>query len=511
MNKNHSWMSRLFRCICAAVMLFSACMVFPVSASAAEAVTWDLFSDHNDEAGMYLYSITGDLENPIEPENYQKKNDLIERLYFDFSVIDKNGTGDAHIYRADFSCNGKMQKQYPDFVKNTFVSNSSKRISFDIWLPGQLTRMDMLLELNGHISFLNYERLSFSVNKITCNGSAINTSPSSDYVTSSTGESTGYICTSMKPIDGDTLMDLLTQDHVTQKQYQTMIESGKIDGQDIRDSYFSILEGDTLKNLQTLCDGDINQSFSHSDEQSYYYYTLNLEVYNPINTEDADLDALNTFYFDFDYIDQNGYGQKKKYRLDMSWSKTKKRNLNPAYADLFRAGNDNGYDLQIGLWIPGIVQDVHSKLNMDGGERLGVTIHSINLAGFRINPQSDYVSSSYYDSKAEIPCSVPDAQIDLSSYSKKDIKTMMQKITQNKRTDLKDQYGSYITDLLWDKAYQESKTYFETFANRSTPQQLIRSSKYIEQNAMSETIYHAQTNDNLQKYMTDQQKALAKK
>lgn len=157
-------------------------------------------------------------------------------------------------------------------------------------------------------------------------------------------------------------------------------------------------------------DGSINQSVSHADEKSMYLYTLDISLDNPCNSEDMDKDAVYLLWFDFEYKDSNGYGKTQTYRFDMSWKSSK--NLNSeVLKKCFIRGNDNACFTQMSVWVPGIISKVHIFLNMDGGERLSFTVKGIYLNGFKINTDTDYVSSAYGDSSADIPCFVPKAAI----------------------------------------------------------------------------------------------------
>lgn len=494
--------------------LLSAALLFAVlpgrgvvRAAAYDAITWDAFSDNSQTPGMYCYTVSGYVSNPCAEDSYREKRDVINELWFDFSVKTANGTGSLRTYRADFSYNSRSgQNNNREIVERCFVRNNSGGFSFDIWLPGQLTNMAFHLNLDGRTGWFSYERLSFEVNSITCGGVPVNTNPSNGDVSSSTAGSSDRVGARMLPIDGESAMDAIGSEHITLTEYRQMIADNSISERQIRDPYGALLETETLRNLPSLCDGTVNQSFSHSDEQSYYYYELDLEVYNPINVNDASSDALNTFYFDFHYRDNNGYGNENTYRFDMSYADGKNRN--DKAANRFRATNDSGYDLQLGVWVPGIVDSVYCLLNMDGGERLGVTLHSVKLGGFCVSRNDGYVSSVYYNSSFTVPCAAPAAQIDLSNMTKDETAAVLRQLRANQRTDLTDQYGSLITDTLWKQANREINDYFDAFTDRATPLQLTRSPEYIARNALSRSVYHAQRNDAVQDYMAGRKAAV---
>ena len=499
---------KLLAGLCAAAVLLPLLPQLPVlRASAAETITWDPFAGNENVPGMYCYTVSGNVTNPCETGSYSKKKDIIRELWFDFSVKSDNGTGSLHTYRLDFSYNSSAGKNNNnDLLKKLFIRNSTGAFSFDIWLPGQLTNVSFQLNVDGYLGWFSWERLSFEVNRITCGGAIVNTNPSAGNVSSSTGSSGDKVGARMLPIDGELLMNALGTEHLTLTEYQEKAESGEFTSRMIKDSYGAVIENETLLNLASLCDGEINQSFAHSDEESYYYYALDLNVYNPINVNSADSDALEVFYFDFRYKDQNGSGKEKTYRFDLSWADGKNRN--DKTANRFRAINDDGFDLTLGIWVPGIVSEVSCLLNMNGGERLGVTVEAIRLGGFCVSENADYVSSAYYDSSCTIACRTPDPQIDLGTYNEEETAAVMKQLRFNQRTPLRDQYGALISDTLWNSACKEVRDYFDTFSERSTPMQLIRSPQYITRNAMSGTVYHAQLNDTVQSYMAGRKTAV---
>lgn len=167
---------------------------------------------------------------------------------------------------------------------------------------------------------------------------------------------------------------------------------------------FSVLLGTVVS--QASYDGSIHQGISHAEEKGMYLYTLDISLDNPCNSADMDKDAVYLLWFDFEYRNNNGSGKTSTYRFDMSWKKDK--NLNSeVLKKCFIRGNDNACYTQMSVWVPGIVTNVHVFLNMDGGERLAFTVNGIYLNGFKINTDTDYVSSAYYDSNADIPCFVP--------------------------------------------------------------------------------------------------------
>ena len=153
-------------------------------------------------------------------------------------------------------------------------------------------------------------------------------------------------------------------------------------------------------------DGSVNQGNSHANENDMYLYTFDILLDNPCNSKDMDDDAVCVLYFKFDYKDNNGYGKSKTYTFDMSWQNGKNLNKEILWKNFIRPNDDSCYT-QMSVWVPGIISNVHVKLNMDGGERLGFTVKGIYLNGFKINTDVDYVSSAYYDSEADIPCYVP--------------------------------------------------------------------------------------------------------
>lgn len=165
-------------------------------------------------------------------------------------------------------------------------------------------------------------------------------------------------------------------------------------------------------------DGSIDQTADHSNEASMYRYSLLITVDNPINTKDADKDALEECWFKFYYKSENGYGPSKDYKVDMSWSGG--RNPYPDYVKLFKKPNDSKCKAIMDVWVPGILTKIDFHLNMAGGERLRFDIDEVKLNGYLINTTQDYVTSAYYDSDGKVECLVPFARCIENGNGKRD-------------------------------------------------------------------------------------------
>ena len=157
-------------------------------------------------------------------------------------------------------------------------------------------------------------------------------------------------------------------------------------------------------------DGSIDQGADHSSETGMYRYAFEMSLDNPCNSKDMDKDAINELWFDIDYQSDNGYGSVKTYRFDLSWKDG--RNQNEAVVrNCFIRPDDHACQTKFDLWVPGLIQKVRIHLNMDGGERLAFTLNGVFLNGLRVNTETDYVSSCYYDSEAGIACYIPSAGV----------------------------------------------------------------------------------------------------
>ena len=149
-------------------------------------------------------------------------------------------------------------------------------------------------------------------------------------------------------------------------------------------------------------DGSIDQTKDHSAEAGMYKYTLELRVDDPCCS--GSKDDVEEFWFDFDYLSDNGYGAKKTYRFDMSWNSKAKKNYND---DILRKhfwrSNENGYNTKLDVWVPGLVTEMRVHLNMDW-EEMDVAVGGVWLGGYRVNTDTDYVVSRIASSNATIPC-----------------------------------------------------------------------------------------------------------
>lgn len=208
-------------------------------------------------------------------------------------------------------------------------------------------------------------------------------------------------------------------------------------------------------------DGTIDQSQDYSDVPSMYKYNFIIDLYNPCNSNDMDRDAVNVFKFTFTYLDKNGCGSKKTYTFDMSWNGKQNRNSEFLKKNFIRS-NDNDYKVGFSLWVPGHVQKLNILLNMDGGERLGFRVKEVYCNGTRVNSTSDYVSSAYSDSKAEIGFSMPKSYP--VSINKADTDT----------TDNRDQYGVLIDSSVAEKILSNFDGEINQYLDHSAEKSMYR-------------------------------------
>ena len=465
----------------------------PVITNAADHDSFDPLADHKGEAGAYLYRFEGTLSNPCTWESKNDKPSVINSFYFDFTLIDDNGTGESFRKRFDLSYDGQGNRN-GDFVNNNFVRGNDDEtgLSFELWLPGQLSRMDIHLELDGYIGWFNYERLSFSVDRVFCDGKQIN--KSSDYVNSSTGSSDGSVSIVMDRPDGKLLTGITHDGDLTEKQYSKMASEGTL-GSEVTDSYSVPLTKTAVNNLLSDPDNAVNQKFSHSDEAGMFLYTLNMKVENAINMNSAGIDAVEEFVIDFTY---NG---SQHYKLDMSWDGSKNRN--ERFLNIFRSSGDDSYTAKLNIWLPGKINKINILLNMSGGERLRIDFADVLINGFKVNKETDYVTSSYYDSKAEIECIMPDSQIDLRDLNEDEIKAALDIIFNNGENSSEkpviDQYGSPAGKELIKAAHDEMNEYIN--ATGVTVDTGYRNADVIKGFAMYRTVYCANRIDEVQKYV----------
>ncbi len=132
----------------------------------------------------------------------------------------------------------------------------------------------------------------------------------------------------------------------------------------------------------------------------------------------------------------------------MSYSSSLKRNLNQKYLSCFESYGDDGYKTQFSVWVPGIVTEVRSRLNMSG-EKLTVRFDRITLGSIAVNTERDYVSSVFYDSDATIKCIVPAAQIALGGGN----------LPESYGAELRDQYGALVSETLYERAKSDPQRY----------------------------------------------------
>ena len=417
-----------------------------ITASAAISHQTLADSTDTDNVSKYVYTINVNVSNPCNSTDMDE--DDVNVLYFDYYYNGQNGYQSEKKESFDMSWNGNSNKN-ADFLKKHFIrsNDNSYTTSYDVTLPGKLNRIYIKLNMDGG------ERLSFEITSIYCNGKRINSN--TDYVSSAYNDSTATIYCSMEKsvIDAENspYFEKYEDLEISEKTMNS-IAGGNGDfksyiGQ-FKDQYNAIIDTAVLKNCIVSSDGDINQSYSHHDEESMYKYTFYFNVENPIDLGNADYDEVETFYIEISYVDQNGCGDAKTYKLDMSYSSDLKRNLNQQYLSYFETDGDDSYKTHFSVWVPGIITEVRSKLNMSG-EKLYVYFEKITLGSMAVNTNRDYVSSIYYDSDAKIKCSVPSSQIALDRES----------LPEKYSTDMTDQYGAIVSEALFNKAKEDTQRY----------------------------------------------------
>ncbi len=397
-----------------------------------------------DGVSEYVYTVNIKVSNPCDSTSMDR--DAVNVLYFDYYYKGQNGYQSEKSERFDMSWNGSSNKN-ADFLKEHFIRPNDDECytSYDVTLPGKLSRIDILLNMDGG------ERLSFEVQSIYCNGKRINSN--TDYVSSAYNDSSARIYCSMESSVIDESNSPYFAEHggegLTEKEMSSIAAgSGTEYAGQFRDQYNAVIDTAVLKKCVADSDGDINQAYAHSDEESMYKYTFYFNVENPIDLSYADNDEVQTFYIDMSYIDKNGYGSKKTYRLDMAYSSSLNRNLNQKYLSCFESYGDDGYKTQFSVWVPGIITEVKCRLNMSG-EKLTVNFDRITLGSIAVNTERDYVSSVYNDSDATIKCSVPASQIALAGGS----------LPESYGTQLRDQYGAIVSETLYEKAKEAPQRY----------------------------------------------------
>ena len=333
--------------------------------------------------------------------------------------------------------NGRWQNS--DVLRRYFVrrDDNAATHTMRIWLPGKLTRLHVFLNMDyGGFWNTHGDRVSVDINKISCNGIAINDNV--DYVTSISSDSNAYVnCTMAQSYP-------TTDTQLTTTEMQNIING--YGNEKVYDQFGAVMTSEAISKCLTEYDGDVNQNLSHADEAGYYKYTLMLRVENPVDISSAGTDAIEKFYFKFTYITDNGLGEEKTYYLDLYKLNGKWQNQH--IIKKFMANNDDAYDLDLDVWVPGQVKNVDVYLNMSGGEKLSIDIQSIMCNGIRISRKTDYVSSTYYGSEATIPCQMSPGQVVAANEA--DL---------TGKTGLKDQYGAICSQTLLEAAANEPLRY----------------------------------------------------
>ncbi len=424
-------------------LLCAVCLALSLAAAPQTALAANTSADGVSE---YVYTINVQVSNPCDSSSMDK--DAVNVLYFDYYYSGQNGYQSEKSERFDMSWNGNSNKN-ADFLKEHFIrpNDNSYNTSFDVTLAGKLNKIYIKLNMDGG------ERLSFEIKSIYCNGKRINSN--TDYVSSAYNDSTATVYCSMEKSVIDEVNSPYFKEHEDLELSEKMIsditkglDAAKSYAGQFKDQYNAVIDLAVLEKCIEDSDGDINQAYGHGDEESMYKYTFYFNVENPIDLGYADYDEVETFYIKISYIDKNGCGSAKTYTLDMSYSSDLKRNLNQQYLSYFETYGDNGYKTHFSVWVPGIITEVSSRLNMSG-EKLSVRFEKITLGSIAVNTSRDYVSSVYNDSDAKIKCSVPASRIALAEDS----------LPEKYSTELKDQYGAVVSEALYERARETPQRY----------------------------------------------------
>lgn len=425
-----------FFAVCLALIL--AAMPLSITSSAFD------FPTDTDKDYVYRFNIT--VDNPCNAKDMDK--DAVNEFWFSFTYVDKNGFGTEKNYKLDMSWSNGQNKN-SEFLYRYFISDTDDKYTkyFFIPLAGKLSKVHIKLNMDGG------EKLAFTVTSIYCGDQRI--SKNSDYVSSTYYDSEADISCAMDSSVLDTKKSLYFWDNenkdLTATELKKIAEevgtSSKYDGQ-FKDQYGVDIDLSVLEKCIEGTGIELNQVISHSDEESSYKYTFWLTVENPINLADADYDEVEKFLIDMYYVDANGCGKNGKYTLDMSYSKELGGYKNYQFLSLFERDNDESYSIHFDVWLPGVLTNVESTLNMSG-EKLVVDFDRITLNSRAVNIERDYVSSTYFDSTAKIKCAVPTPSIvtdntDLASLD---------------YTTLKDQYGANVSKEFFEVAKANPEKY----------------------------------------------------
>lgn len=220
---------------------------------------------------------------------------------------------------------------------------------------------------------------------------------------------------------------------------------------------------------------------------STYEYTFDLVVTNPCNSNDMDKDAVNVLYFQFYYTDLNGFGKGESYKYDMSWNGSQNKNTDFLKKHFIRS-NDNAYVTSFTMSLPGKLSRTHIKLNMDGGERLAFTVNTVECNGIRINSNTDYVSSVYSDSEADIYCSM-EASIISTKYSPYFNESGKEALTQTEfnaviansesNNQFKDQFNAFIDSSVLAKCVSSADSDINQLLSHSDEESMYCYTFYV--------------------------------
>ena len=202
----------------------------------------------------------------------------------------------------------------------------------------------------------------------------------------------------------------------------------------------------------------------HKDEPGNYCYHFDGRLTNPCheNSIREKSNVIGSFWFEFTYVEDNGLGEQRTERLDLSYDGS--RNKNSGFVnEHFVRPNDNETGLSFDLNIPGQLTSMKIHLELNGSigffsyERMSFEIKSVTANGIKVNTNTDYVSSSVNSSEAKIGFRMdkPDSAQVASAFSKQEV-TLNQFRNMINNGEIRnqlvaDKYGSVLTDSALNK------------------------------------------------------------
>lgn len=452
--------------------------VEPAYNSKPTAVNSKLMLDE-DKVSLYTYTVYTRVDNACERKNYVKG--AIEKLKFIFKYKTNNGYGVENSYVLDMSFDESTGKnKNADLLEKYFVRDTDDKlytVNIPVVLNGVLTSFYCELQTSSS------ERVKLTFKEIICNNLRVTKNQDTDYVSSKGGTS-----------KADDLEIDMPAPHLSYSNSNFFKSHEGITGNELinelktrvgvkgnkgefRDQYNAYVANENLYLMYIADPSGIDSNLTKvGDRPSFYQYDLCFWVQNPCEYTSYKEGDIDQFKFTFTYEEQNGFGNKNTYVLDFSKDTGVKNRNDELLREYFVRNTGEGYWITMPVILPGVLDRVDIRLNMNAGERLKLRLNHITCNGILITDDDAVVysiggtSTDHVEtimnlpriSYSNSPFFKDPSNVDITK-SELDEKIKEKAKETNNTLDIRDQYNVAIDYDVIEKVYENDASEVEPF------------------------------------------------